>query len=1773
MSMNPRKTTEKIRDDYCNYISSILKVKDRTITKLSHDAVRNTQFVKGPYLESTLPFVEGKSLEALVKEGLISKEFAKMGKEVHYADWKLRIHQEEALRHIVTTDRNMVVSTGTGSGKTECYLYPIFNSLMREKEMGTLDAGVRALLIFPMNALANDQQKKLRRILKSYPDITFGRYTGETQHKREKETPEEAEKRMHQEYDMTHLADTEEVYRKSIPNELMCREMMVEQPPHILLTNYAMLEYMLLRPDTAPFFDNSSAKNWKFIVIDEAHTYKGANGTEISYLLRRVKERIRHYMNGDFRCIATSATLGSEDGKDGLAEFASTLFGEPFTAEDIITTKRIDRKPSDDARLFYPQEYRELKEKTKDIEEDERGRLLYDSLSKDLRLFRVYDALKNKPKKIEDVASVVFDDLSVSEAEAALIDLIELAAAAKRNEFEAALLPARYHLFVKSLEGMFVQLYPKKAVYLDRKEKVSDGKQLYSVFELANCQKCEQEYIVGKKIATGDGLFFVQTSSSEKPEYLFLDDGAGEEDLAGLDEDDSLEGVDKVQNMDKYHLCLCCGRITPFAEKKPTDCCEVSDLKKIITVYNLKYRGKNNESNCCPCCGATRKGLIKRFLTANQPATFAVAKSLYDAIPPRPICNKKKDDLYSDDLFDDDIFADDGGQSGDVTLAPSLIDESGRKLLIFSDNRQEAAFFSGFFEKKYALIMWRKLILKCLKDMDGGGLCIDDLINRVRNEADKDGLYTIDFERNANMTDDQKLDLATMYVMQEFVNPDLQTGLEGLGFVQIAPEVQPFKKELVVAGLNGYELWNLLRFMMDTLRQKKATSFPGNIRATNDFFSPSNRIGYFRQTVSSSERDGDIYGFIPEEGRINKRLAMMLKLIDDPTLDAEKKNKLARERLNDIYRLLIRLSSKKYIIDTVDSKKGTVYQLNYAKWEFRYVKDSDILYRCNKCGKIFGYSIKDICPEMKCDGHLETVKAVELKDEPYYNSVFSDSKVIPMVAREHTAQLTTKTAGEYQRDFEEGKINVLSCSTTFEMGVDVGELEATFLRNVPPETSNYIQRAGRAGRRTSSAAFSVTFSRRSSHDMTFFQEPTKIIAGKITPPILEIENEKIAERHLNSIVISWFFKKYPEFFNGNTKKIISYRLQNNMATELRTALNEHPADLLESIHAVIPQNVCDSLEVDKWCFIDNLTAEDGVLTRAIKERTADVDGLKKFSLEIRGELGEDGKKGLGRALAAEKLVKTLEDERSINFLSAKNVLPKYGFPIDTVSLDILGGKESDAKKINLSRDLKMAISEYAPSAQIVANGKIWESYALNTVPDKGWPAYVYHECPQCKKIYHPEGNVVDVTTNLNEEPKKKCDLCGTLMDPRVFVIPIFGFSTQMEYKPKSVGETRPSTYYVTQTQFCGIERLTKKQKTETKEDVLYFKGKGVSITYSPGGKLFVLNQGVNGRGLHICPRCGYAKDPITILKDNKHNTKYKKICGNRKFVRASLGHVFSTDILKICLPDHDVSFKNPEGTEPKNQYLSVLYAILEGASKALDISRDDISGCVTEKQELVLFDDTAGGSGFVKHVFNNFEKVLREARNKVSGGCGCTPETSCYGCLRNYSNQFYHDQISRGMAYEYINWLLEQSSDSIDNASAYGKGENDKNEIDIKTTSEKIGVKALEYDAPDTMTYPDTISQLETLRDNADDESLKRGFERLLVVARSRNTEHPISEEKLPAFEKDIWPELFWGESKVALFAPSARKQFEILKKYNWYCYILDENINAELVFSHIKEK
>ena len=296
MILHPIDTTKKIDDTYKRYLKTIYPFRNEDLRlAFAQKLDERDRLVKGPLLEASPPFKAERSVGDLVKEGVLHRSFFDLCRDdtIPY-NRPLYLHQERAIRNVVERRRNLIVATGTGSGKTESFLIPILNHLFQEEEAGTLSrSGVRALLLYPMNALANDQLKRLRKLLSEYPAVRFGRYIGETHHSRSR-----AEEQFREEWNTEPQS-----------NELLSREEMQEHPPHILLTNYAMLEYLLLRPQDTSLFDGATGQFWRFIVVDEAHVYDGASGIEVAMLLRRLKDRIVQSEQGRITCIATSATL------------------------------------------------------------------------------------------------------------------------------------------------------------------------------------------------------------------------------------------------------------------------------------------------------------------------------------------------------------------------------------------------------------------------------------------------------------------------------------------------------------------------------------------------------------------------------------------------------------------------------------------------------------------------------------------------------------------------------------------------------------------------------------------------------------------------------------------------------------------------------------------------------------------------------------------------------------------------------------------------------------------------------------------------------------------------------------------------------------------------------------------------------------------------------------------------------------------------------------------------------------------------------------------------------------------------------------------------------------------------------------------------------------------------------------------------------------------------------------------------------------------------
>ena len=321
--------TEILGDRYHNYLRTLFYFKDPTLRESFNAALQgesegDRKLIKGPFPESGYSFQQGVDTKSLAEEYFnADSDNLLPALEVE----KLYTHQEQAIRKVYAEKRNVVVATGTASGKTESFLYPILFDLYQQHLNGQLsEPGVRALILYPMNALANDQRRRLGDICryldeqKSSFNFKFGQYIGATVEKKS--------------------GKSDNYESKRLPGELIYREEMREEPPHILLTNYSMLEYLLIRPKDSELFDNDRGKHWQFIVLDEAHQYRGTKGMEMGMLVRRLKQRVRTGgRKGSFRCIATSATIASGEGeedKNAVAQFAENLFDEEFSANDII---------------------------------------------------------------------------------------------------------------------------------------------------------------------------------------------------------------------------------------------------------------------------------------------------------------------------------------------------------------------------------------------------------------------------------------------------------------------------------------------------------------------------------------------------------------------------------------------------------------------------------------------------------------------------------------------------------------------------------------------------------------------------------------------------------------------------------------------------------------------------------------------------------------------------------------------------------------------------------------------------------------------------------------------------------------------------------------------------------------------------------------------------------------------------------------------------------------------------------------------------------------------------------------------------------------------------------------------------------------------------------------------------------------------------------------------------------------------------------------------
>lgn len=1531
--MNPLDLADKVKERYQRYLKTMFYFRDRDLRESFAQALSSGHLSQGPFLEATPIFKKGDTPRALFTRLLGSTPDEGFLQALE-GDRPLHQHQHRAIER-VDQGRNVIVATGTGSGKTEAFLYPILLHLYREHQAGKLGAGVRALVLYPMNALANDQRDRLNAICTKLVEaqspfrFTFGQYIGETP---------EGEKRVRRDL-------------FQVSGELKTRTEIRETPPHILLTNYSMLEYLLIRPLDSLLFDDGRARWWTFLVLDEAHLYRGARGIEMGMLIRRLKQRLREGgCAGEFRCIATSATLvGKEKDRQAVAQFASDLFGEPFAEEDVILGDTEEIEQSSSVRLL-PNDYAILAQANRQsIEQVARkvgvnftanesvDQVIRKTLQADQRAAELRRRITNNPLDVRQVADEIFGDTQPDARVSGLTTLVELLAMTKDPLTHPPLLSTRYHLFLRSLEGAYIQFLPQKRILLEKNQ----GDPSAAIFEIALCRECGQHYLVAQKDFKGGKVMeAIRDPSHNQFGATFLRPIEGD-DKANEDEEDT-------QPPEIYQLCVRCGKA---AKDKPD--CGHDDVIRVVKEPAHDSDDKSDQIKRCGACGYNAAG--------------------HD--PVREI-----------------VHGTDGPHSVIATTLFQYLDPERKKVLAFADGRQEAAFFAWYLDKSYRDILSRNLFLRIAKsfeDFPAGGIALATIADRALLKF-RDAF--IESESDDEPTIRKNIWRA---LYREFLTEERRISLEGVGLIRWSIEFPRwFEVPKVLLqppwSLTEAEARDLIMLLLDTMRARYAVELKCKGDVTLSWQDLDLGRTQMRFRIGDPARVKDIVSWNGKQGGRAKLLGKIAQgRVDDAHIDAA---------LREIWQAL---TLEDDILERIDDAR----RLNPNWWRLQLIAEDEKIFKCDVCGQIQTISVRGVCTRHGCPGTLRETSRCTLEPD-HYRALYEDDLPGPLVTEEHTAQLDHTKAREFQQRFKDGKIHMLSCSTTFELGVDLGDLDTAFLRNVPPESFNYAQRVGRVARRLGRPGFVVTYCRRNPHDLYHFNNPNRMLRGETRPPTLALRNEKIISRHIAAFALSAFFRTYPHRF-GTVEKFFGDLAHPSSVTDLQQFLRQHRFNLEASLQNIVPPEVASHVGLNDGSWIEKIAGAESRLAQAEIEMSSDYTSV----VQVREQAAQ--RYDAQPMQWANQRLKTIAEEDTLSFLSRKSVIPKYGFPVDVVELDTHRTSNAESSAVSLERDLSIAIAEFAPSSELVANKKLWKSYGLKKVIGKEWERYWYVRCATCARFERKR-----YVQGESKPSFEKCS-CGQKSVPLEYVEPRFGFVTE-NVRPKNP-TARPVRVFTTRPYFVGFQ--DGKDKKDTPLNAV------VSVTPVSPGIMVVVCEGRGGKGFYICDKCGAGfQNKKQFTKG--HKTPYGQDCSARPDTlrQVMLGHELLTDVLKL-----QFQLPPPNTTDLTWLAFALAYALLEGAAETLDVPATDLSATVAYARgqaipPIVLFDNVPGGAGLVAQLQDQvaLRHCLEAARERVSGKCGCREEESCYGCLRNYRNQFAHSYLKRGAALKYIDLVLEQ---------------------------------------------------------------------------------------------------------------------------------------------------
>lgn len=1616
-------------------------------------------WLKGPYVQISLPFTPGQH----------GTRF--------FADFQTENpayrHQEHAWQRLSTRHdaANTLVATGTGSGKTECFLYPVLDHCARTRAAGK--AGIKALIIYPMNALASDQARRMAHLIAHEPffaALQVGLYVGG------RSEPGKG------------LAMTPE-------QVITDRDTLRRQPPDILLTNYKMLDYLMLRPQDRELWASNTPTTLRYVVVDELHTFDGAQGTDLALLLRRLRARLR-VPDHQLICVGTSATLGSSADSEPLRDYARQVFGEPFPAGCVITEHRqavgtfledatVDHVlpfRADMAEALDPERYGSpaatvaawyrlffAGEPAPGDVADTGWRVQLGQQLKHHQLFtNLLKLLRNGVVDKDELARAFARSLpsaTLPQIHQVLDALLVLTAWA-RGPGGTPLINLRMQLWVRELRRMVGKLATQPAEVMLRSERDLPAQRDGVYLPMVQCRQCRTTGWLSRLVP---GTNKLSTQLDEIYNTWF----AGRPEAARFYAASSL-GRSQVEGI-REHACVACGNL----QQGPGPCsaCGHAELLAIFRVIATRSGSRGNaqfawHDNTCPACGA-RDELL---LLGARNATL-------------------------------------GSQVVEASWASVFNDD--KKLIAFSDSVQDAAHRAGFFGARTYLNNVRTALAHVMDEVAGTPLPWSQFLDQMQAQFSQTGSV---------------LHLPDERLVAEFIGPnmawqhDWAVELCQRGRLPAHSHLPARVRkrllwqafcEMTYLSQRGRTLertgkatlsvpWRVLTPIADALTQLLQESY--GLRGAQPIAVGRwlwgllthlrRRGGVMHPELATYAADGNVYALTRTAGR-NEWLPRMGAQTPHPvflTLGGQRDfDVLARHNRSTWYERWTEavLGQQNLLAQGLpaDLCMAAVQALEAAHVLIRsrhHLGDTlalspDVLVLDTRVAFVAHASSKrrlavprseaGIFLGMPCLDAPEVCYDVQLPAGGWWSTRYSQADVRRVIAAEHTGLLDRTEREALEQRFKDPRPrpwyeNLLSATPTLEMGVDIGQLSSVLLCSVPPAQASFLQRIGRAGRRDGNAVATTLADGNSPHDLYFFSETREMMAGEVTPPGIFLQAAEVLRRQLFAFCMDdWVAGlSRPQALPHKTSAAldtVEQARQDRFPYTLCEHILVHEQRLFDAFMALLGADATERVRERLRDALQGRDTEGGLRTRLLKtleglvqERRTykkQAEELARARNRLRQKPQDEATRDELDALQRERdtllgLIREINGRDLLNTLTDAGLIPNYAFPEAGIELKSLLWRKRGAdepghgtyvtlKALRYERPAQSALSEFAPDNRFYANQRRVEVNQINMQLAR---AEHWRLCPSCHHMQHLERDPV-------EHPI--CPRCGDAMwadsaQKRTLLRfrQAIASSNDAEVRIDDAAEDREPRYYVRQLMADFVPKDIREAWRLPVGDLPFgfefiarvtFRDINFGEVARPGETFKVADQEVARPGFCLCRHCGMVQKTRQRGSDEAPQQVHSLDCPSHgKNGPGDLFHClylyreFESEALRILVPQtrHGIDDRTIQS------FMAALQLGLKkrfgGRVDHLRMTLQDEPGQdgAARKHYVLLYDSVPGGTGYLHQLLAQDAGTLSEVLGMALQAlqeCGCNqdPEKDgCYRCLYQYRLGRHMEQVSRDTA-------------------------------------------------------------------------------------------------------------------------------------------------------------